>query len=76
MANHNTRTAEEPQFQHHVPAWLIPLLGEREKAILCHRDTKFLHEDLDGNRYPNHQQWIESPVGNMLIDAKKRQIIG
>lgn len=59
-----------------VPAWLIPLMGEREKAIINHRRAKFLREDLDGNRYPDHQQWIESPVGTMLIDSKKKAIIG
>jgi hypothetical protein len=58
-----------------VPAWLEALLGAREREILRHPQCVFLHEDQEGNRYPNHQQWIESPVGTMLIDSRRRCIL-
>lgn len=60
----------------YVPDWLQELLGAREREILYHPQVRLLHEDQEGNRYPAHQQWIESPVGTMLIDAKRQCILG
>lgn len=58
-----------------VPAWLEALLGVRERDIIYHAQARFLQEDQEGNRYPNHQQWIESPVGTMLTDSRLRRIL-
>jgi len=60
----------------YVPPWLKKLLGAREREIIYHPHAQFLQEDQEGNRYPSHQQWIEAPVGTMLIDAKQRRILG
>ena len=59
----------------HVQKWLEPLLGVRELEITYHSQARFLQEDQDGNRYPRHQQWIESPVGTILIDSRLKAII-
>jgi hypothetical protein len=58
-----------------VPAWLQALLGQREREIIYHPQARLLQEDQEGNRHPNHQQWIESPVGTMLIDSRLRRIL-
>lgn len=59
----------------HVPPWLEALMGAREREIVYHPQARFLQEDQEGNRYPAHQQWIESPVGTMLIDGRQRRIL-
>ena len=59
----------------HVPPWLQAQLGAREREIVYHPQARFLQEDQEGNRYPNHQQWIESPVGTLLIDSKAQRIL-
>lgn len=58
-----------------VPPWLEALLGQHERGIIYHPQARFLQEDQEGNRYPAHQQWIESPVGTMLIDSHEQRII-
>ncbi len=58
-----------------VPPWLESLLGVRERSIIYHPQARTLHEDQEGNRYPSHQQWIESPLGTMLIDSQRRAIL-
>jgi hypothetical protein len=55
--------------------WLDALLGQREREIIRHPQARFLQEDQEGHRYPAHQQWIESPVGTMLIDTRLRRIL-
>lgn len=58
-----------------VPQWLDAMLGQREREIVYHPQARFLQEDQEGNRYPGHQQWIESPVGTMLIDSRLQRIL-
>lgn len=59
----------------YVWPWLEALLGEREREIVYHPQAQCLQEDQEGNRYPPHQQWIESPAGTMLIDSQLRRIL-
>ena len=61
---------------HHVPQWLMPILGAHDREIICHPQARFLQVDQDDNRLPRHQQWIESPVGSMWVDARQKKIIG
>ena len=63
-------------IKHSLPDWLVPLLGHRELEILRHPSCRFLKEDQDGNRLPDHQQWIEADVGTFWIDSQRKQIIG
>jgi hypothetical protein len=58
-----------------VPAWLEAQLGHREREIIYHPQARFLKEDQEGNRCPSHQQWIESPVGTMLVDGHLRRVL-
>ncbi len=60
----------------YVPQWLEALMGQREREIIRHPQARFLQEDQEGNRYPNHQKWIESPVGTMLICGRSQKILG
>lgn len=61
----------------HIPAWLEPLLGERERRIISDPKANFWQVDDDGERLPPHQQIINSKEhGQFTIDAQKRQIIG
>ena len=59
----------------YVWPWLEALLGQREREIVYHPQARFLQEDQEGNRYPAHQQWIESPAGTMLIDSRLQRIL-
>jgi hypothetical protein len=59
----------------YVPPWLAAQLGQREREIVYHPQARFLQEDQEGNRYPAHQQWVESPVGTLLIDSHLRRIL-
>ncbi|WP_404667029.1 hypothetical protein [Roseateles asaccharophilus] len=59
----------------YIPEWLRSLAGPREMQILQHPHACTFQEDQEGNRYPPHQQWIESPVGTMLICSRERKIL-
>lgn len=67
--------AARTQSSMYVPPWLWELAGQREREILEHPHARTFHEDQEGNRYPAHQQWIESPAGTMLIDSRARKIL-
>lgn len=59
-----------------LPAWVLPLIGERERAIADHPDSRCLHVDRDGNRLDAGQRLIELPNGDSFtIDAVRRAII-
>lgn len=61
----------------HVPQWLIPLLGTRERMILDAPDAWTSNSDADGNWLPAFQQRIvASGLGEFTIDSQKRMIIG
>lgn len=62
--------------QNYVPPWLNAIMSPADRAIVQHRLARFLTQDNEGNRLPAHQQWIESPVGSMWIDAKEKAILG
>lgn len=65
------------QLENYVPAWLLPLISDREKRILADKQCRFLQEDDDGERLAGHQQIIESPtLGRFIIDGQQRKIIG
>lgn len=59
----------------YIPPWLASLAGHRELEILQHPHARTFQEDQEGNRYPAHQQWIESPVGTLLICSRERKIL-
>ena len=66
-----------------LPEWLIPLLGEREKAILDAPDScpmQCLPECLQEGeeRLPRYQQYIVSVSLRQyfVIDSQRMQIIG
>lgn len=63
-------------MSNYVPPWLDAILSASDREIVEHPKAVFLHEDRDGNRLPNHQQWIESPAGSMWIDSQRKVIIG
>lgn len=58
------------------PAWLLPLLGERERRISAAPDVQVLCVDQDHCQLPPHQRLIESRLlgDSFLIDARRRQI--
>ncbi len=60
------------------PAWLLPLLGEREIRISNAPDVQVLCVDKDGDRLPAHQRLIESnELGeSFVVDSHHRQICG
>lgn len=60
----------------YVPQWLEAIMSDSDRAIIEHPKALFLAEDPEGNRLPNHQQWIESPAGSMWIDSQKKAILG
>lgn len=76
-------TINEGQFTHldflpspvAVPEWLDNVMGQRERTILHHPAARFLQEDREGNRLPDHQQWIESPAGTLWIDSVEKKIL-
>lgn len=59
----------------YTPPWLDGQMGQREREIIFHPQARFLQEDQEGNRYPAHQQWVESPVGTLLIDSRLQRIL-
>lgn len=63
-------------MSNYIPSWLIALCTESDLEIIQHREAMFLQVDSDGVRLPDHQQYIESPAGAMLIDSQKKAIIG
>lgn len=60
----------------HIPKWLAPLLGTRERMILDAPDAWTSNSDVDGNWLPVFQQRITSSLGDFTIDSKRRMIIG
>jgi hypothetical protein len=58
------------------PAWLLPLLGERERRISDAVDVQVLCVDKDDERLPPHQRLIESAdLGeSFVVDSLHRQI--
>lgn len=60
----------------YIPPWLNAILSPQDRAIVAHPQSKALNEDQEGNRLPMHQQWIESPIGSIWIDAKAKAILG
>lgn len=60
----------------YVPPWLDKIMSESDREIAQHRRAQFLKVDPDGTRLPAHQQYIESPVGSMVIDSRQKAIIG
>jgi hypothetical protein len=53
-----------------VPAWLEAQLGQREREIIYHPQARFLQEDQEGSRHPNHQQWI----GSLRLRGSRRGV--
>lgn len=61
----------------HVPAWLVPLLGTRERMILDAPNAVTSNSDADANWLPAFQQRIIAHgLGEFTIDSQKRMIIG
>lgn len=60
-----------------IPAWLRPLMGERETRIASDPRVKVWQVDDDDTRLPAHQQVIHSEEhGQFTICSKRREIIG
>lgn len=62
----------------YYPAWLLNAAGERELAIMNHPDAKgvqLLEGEDESERLAAHQQHIESPIGRITIDGRKKLII-
>jgi hypothetical protein len=61
----------------HIPNWLRPIMGQRERRIAATEGVRCLATDDEGNRLPHYQQIIETPTGERFtIDARRRAIIG
>jgi hypothetical protein len=59
-----------------TPAWLLPLLGQREKRINSAPDVQVLCVGQDGTRLPDCQRLIESRLeGSYTVDSQRRAII-
>lgn len=68
------------RYNLHVPVWLEPLMGEREKLIACANDATVMQclPWGDEERLPSGQCYVVSKSLRQwfVVDGKRKQIIG
>lgn len=58
------------------PHWVLPLLGQREKAISEAADVQVNNVDQDGHRLDSHQCIVESKeLGESFTVCSKRRMV-